>query len=136
MTQKGSNLGREGFPPAEKLLVSQERNSVWGQEMLYLFHGIDGENSKEIRAREREDHLAYLHAHEDVLVLAGGTLPDGEGPATGSVYLLNVANRAAAEDFLKAEPFYKAGLFGQTHLTRMRKGHWHPERAPKTAEGD
>jgi len=40
------------------------------------------------------------------------------------------------EAFSADEPFRRAGLFKTTRITRMRRGQWHPEVAPKTAEGN
>jgi hypothetical protein len=54
----------------------------------------------------------------------------------GSVFLVNLPNRAAAEDLMHDEPFRKAGLFKRVSITRMRKGQFNPSAAPATAEGD
>ena len=32
--------------------------------------------------------------------------------------------------------FPEAGLFERVEINRMRQGQWHPEAAPKTAEGN
>jgi len=42
----------------------------------------------------------------------------------------------AAEKFSAEEPFRKAGLFKSVKITRMRRGQWNPQAAPKTAEGN
>jgi len=34
------------------------------------------------------------------------------------------------------EPFRRAGLFKSIKVSRMRKGQWHPDNAPKTPEGN
>jgi uncharacterized protein YciI len=49
--------------------------------------------------------------------------------------VLNVASREAAEAFSANEPFRRAGLFTSVRITRMRRGQWNPNAAPKTAEG-
>ena len=41
--------------------------------MLYMCYGVDGENGAERRKTAREEHFAYLKAHEDILVLGGCT---------------------------------------------------------------
>ena len=99
--------------------------------MLYILYMEDGPRASEIRAATREKHLAYLARHKDILVLA----EDG-ATRTGSVLILNVPDRAAAEAFAANEPFRRAGLFATVKLTRMRRGQWNPEAAPKTAEGN
>lgn len=107
--------------------------------MLYMIYGVDkpGEEGRAIRAAAREDHFAYLEKHKDIIVLGGATLADPPDDArTGSVLIVNVASRAAADAFAAGEPFRKAGLFAAYTVTRMRRGQWRPEAAPRTAEGD
>ncbi len=103
--------------------------------MLYLIYGVDGVDADRIRATTRAAHLAYLERHRDILVLGGATLADDDATRTGSVLIINVPGRAEAEAFARDEPFRKAGLFAQYTVTRMRRGQWNPDAAPKSAEG-
>ena len=105
--------------------------------MLYLIHATDAPNMADKVAKTLEAHQHYLH-HDGAkaLVLAGGMRAEDGPGRLGSVYLLNVPNRAAADAWLASEPFNKAGIFSQVLITKMRRGHWHPENAPKSAEGD
>ena len=104
--------------------------------MLYIIYQIDKPGSEEIRARTREDHFAYLDAHEDILVLGGALLGEDGKTRTGSVLIVNAASREEAEAFSSNEPFRKAGLFERVEISRMRRGQWNPSAAPKTAEGN
>lgn len=104
--------------------------------MLYIINCWEKPGMAATVAEIRETHQHYLHQTGKNLVLAGGMLTeDGKG-RLGSVYLVNMPNRKAAEDWLANEPFNKAGIFGSSTLEKMRKGHWHPENAPKTADGE
>ncbi len=106
--------------------------------MLYIMVNEDrpaGEATP-IRDATREAHLAYLDRHKDIVVLAGGTLAEDSSTRTGSVFVINVPNRQAAERFSAEEPFRKAGLFKTVKITRMRRGQWNPGAAPTTAEGN
>jgi len=103
--------------------------------MLYIMYNEDRPGGQAVREATRETHLAYLERHKNIVVLAGGTLAD-DGSRTGSVFIINVPNREAAERFSADEPFRKAGLFKMVKITRMRRGQWNPEAAPKTAEGN
>jgi uncharacterized protein len=47
----------------------------------------------------------------------------------GSLYIVNVPNREAAETFSKNDPFTQAGVFGTVTITAMRKSHWNPASA-------
>ena len=104
--------------------------------MLYIMYNEDRPDGQSIRAATRETHLAYLERHRDIVVLSGGTLAEDGTTRTGSVFIINVPSREAAEKFSSDEPFRKAGLFRTVKITRMRRGQWNPEAAPKTAEGN
>ena len=104
--------------------------------MLYIIYQEDRADGQEIRAATREAHLAYLEPHKNIVVLGGGLLAEDGITRTGSVLIVNVPDRKAAEAFSAAEPFRKAGLFQTVKITRMRRGQWNPEAVPKTAEGN
>jgi uncharacterized protein len=104
--------------------------------MLYIIYQEDREGGEAIRAAERERHLAYLDRHEDILVLGGALLAEDGRTRTGSCLIINVPDLAAAEAFSHDEPFRKAGLFSLVKITRMRRGQWNPDAAPKSAEGN
>jgi len=103
--------------------------------MLYIIYQEDRPDGAAIRAAQREAHFAYLEQHKDILVLGGALLGDDGATRTGSVLIVNVADRAAAEAFSAGEPFRKAGLFSVVKISRMRRGQWNPAAAPLSAEG-
>jgi len=103
--------------------------------MLYIVYQEDRPDGGPIRAANREAHFAYLDAHKDILVLGGALLQDDGVGRKGSVLIVNVPDRAAADAFSENEPFRKAGLFSVVKVTRMRRGQWNPDAAPKSAEG-
>ncbi len=104
--------------------------------MLYIIYQEDRPDGAAIRTATRPEHLAYLERHADILVLGGATLADDGVTRIGSVLIINVPSREAAERFSAEEPFRKAGLFKSVKITRMRRGQWNPDAAPKTAEGN
>jgi uncharacterized protein YciI len=104
--------------------------------VLYIIYQEDAPGSAEIRARVKQAHFDYLEKHKDILVLGGAMLADDGVARIGSVLILNVPNREAAEAFSANEPLRQAGTFASVKITRMRRGQWHPEIAPKTAEGN
>ena len=105
--------------------------------MLYMVYGVDKPDGAPIRARARDEHFKYLEKHAQIIVLGGATLADLPSDVrTGSVLIINVKSRDEADEFARNEPFNKAGLFSRQTVTRMRRGQWKPEAAPKTAEGD
>ena len=103
--------------------------------MLYIIYQEDRPDGASVRAAQREAHFAYLEKHKDVIVLGGALLAEDGATRTGSVLVINVPDRAAAEAFSRDEPFRKAGLFSSVRISRMRRGQWNPAAAPKSAEG-
>ena len=63
--------------------------------MLYIIYQTDRPGGEDIRAATRDDHFAYLDAHEDILVLGGAMLAEDGKTRTGSVLIVNVPDRAA-----------------------------------------
>lgn len=104
--------------------------------MLYIIYQIDKPDAQALRAKAREAHFAYLDQHKDILVLGGALLADDSDARLGSVLIINVPSRAAAEAFSANEPLRKAGVFQSVSITRMRRGQWNPAAAPQTAEGN
>ena len=104
--------------------------------MLYIIYQEDRPDGAAIRAATRAEHLAYLERHSDIVVLGGAMLADDGVTRIGSVLIVNATDRAAVERFSADEPFRKAGLFRSVKITRMRRGQWNPDAAPKTAEGN
>ena len=104
--------------------------------MLYIIYQEDRADGAAIRAAQREAHYAYLEQHRDILVLGGALLAEDGATRTGSTLIINVPDFAAAQAFSENEPFRKAGLFSSVQVSRMRRGQWNPEAAPKSAEGN
>ncbi len=73
--------------------------------MLYIMVNEDRPASEAtpIRDATREAHLAYLERHKNIVVLAGGTLAEDGKTRTGSVFIVNVTSREAAEKFSAEE---------------------------------
>jgi len=99
--------------------------------MLYAVYCVDKPDSAALRAELRPPHVEYLATQSDIIVLAGATQTDDGETATGSMFVVNVDGRAQAEAFAKGDPFNAGGLFEKVVVTRMRKGHWHPENGDK-----
>ena len=104
--------------------------------MLYIIYQEDGPNSAVLREQHKPAHFEYLDAHADSLVLGGAMLADDDVTRIGSVLIINVASREEAERFSANEPLRRAGVFSEVKITRMRRGQWNPEVAPKTTEGN
>jgi len=83
--------------------------------MAYVIQCRDKPGSIEIRKANRDAHLAYLASFGSQVIVAGPTL-DGEA-MTGSVIIMDFADRAEADAFCAGDPYAKAGLFAEVSVT-------------------
>jgi len=90
--------------------------------MQFVIHCRDKLDGGALRAPLRDAHLEYLEDHRDIIVARGPLLDDDGVKTIGSVLILDVANKAAAEAFWADEPFNKAGVYDWT-MERWRFGH-------------
>ncbi|HUA55214.1 MAG TPA: YciI family protein [Candidatus Sulfotelmatobacter sp.] len=95
--------------------------------MLYAVHCIDAKGVDEVRNKHLTTHKNYLIGQANILVVGGALLGDDGAEPIGSLYIVNVADKKAAEAFSKSDPFTSAGVFATVTITAMRKSHWHPE---------
>jgi uncharacterized protein YciI len=75
----------------------------------------------EVRAANRNAHLAYLEGFADSIVIAGPLLTDDGSAMIGSLLLMEFADRKAAEAFSAGDPYRKAGLFQSVTIMPWRK---------------
>lgn len=78
--------------------------------MLFAISCTDKPASLALRMETRPAHIEYLKQHAASFVLVGPVL-DPEGKPCGSLLVVDVADRAAAEAFAAGDPYAKAGLF-------------------------
>ena len=88
--------------------------------MLFALINTDRPNSFDLRMATRSAHLEWLAGHQSKLV-SGGALLDTEGKPSGSLIVVDVEDRAAAEAFAAADPYTKAGLFEGTVVRPFRQ---------------
>jgi len=65
-----------------------------------------------------EAHWSYMDRFADRLILRGPTLSDEGAEHTGSVHVVDLADRARAERFATEEPYWLAGLYRQVTTVR------------------
>jgi len=97
--------------------------------MLWVISCLDKPNTAAAREAVLKVHREYLQNQKRILVLAGATQTDDGETAIGSLFVLNVNQRAEARAFSDGDPFTQAGVFANITITRMRKGQWNPEAA-------
>jgi len=86
--------------------------------MLFFVHGRDRPGVGAEMLALAEAHWSYMDQFAGRLILRGPTLSDDGIEHTGSIHIVNVADRASAERFATDEPFYLAGLYEQVTIVR------------------
>ena len=89
--------------------------------MLYVIQCVDKPGSGDVRAANRNAHLAYLESFGAQVFAAGPTLTDDGSAMTGSLLIVEFEDRAAAERFCADDPYAKAGLFESATIRPWRK---------------
>jgi uncharacterized protein len=87
--------------------------------MLFAFMLFDAPGMAERRLEIRPEHKAYLAAVAERMAFAGPLL-DEAGAMTGSLLVIDFADRAAALAWLDAEPFTRAGVYGSRQVMAFR----------------
>ena len=78
--------------------------------MLFAIICTDRPNSLDARLAAREAHLHYVATYAD-RVIHGGPLLDNNGRSCGSLLIVDVEDRAAAEGFAASDPYAAVNLF-------------------------
>lgn len=79
----------------------------------------DKPGALQTRLDNREAHLAYLK--DSGVVEQAGPFLNEAGEMTGSLLILDVADRAAAQAFAANDPYAKAGLFESVTIEEWKR---------------
>ena len=92
--------------------------------MLFVIHATDRGDALPTRARHYRAHRQHLDAagEYDVDVVTAGTLvaDDGETPV-GSVFVIDAADRTAADAFTRSDPYHVAGVWERVQIHRYNR---------------
>ncbi|MBL4800910.1 MAG: hypothetical protein JKY45_03380 [Emcibacter sp.] len=97
--------------------------------MHFIILAEDKADSLQLRMDNRPAHLDYAQK-QGCVVLAGPLLTEGDAPKPrGSMLIIEVADRAAAEAFAAGDPYAVAGLFAKVdiHPWMPALGPWMPD---------
>jgi len=84
--------------------------------MLYALHLIDRADAGALRAQVRPAHKAYLARVADRIAFAGPLVDEDGETMAGSLLVIDFADRAAAEAWLRDEPFTRAGVYATSSV--------------------
>ncbi len=89
--------------------------------MLFHIRCKDKPSQMNMRASTRAVHLKYLATFGEAVFFAGPTNTDEGETVTGSVFIIELEDMAAAEEFAKGDPYRKMGLFETVEIEQIRK---------------
>jgi uncharacterized protein YciI len=89
--------------------------------MLWSVYCLDKPDSATLRQSTRPTHLAYLESYADRIVYGGALLAEDGQTVAGSLLVVNLPDRAAAQAFSDGDPYTKAGLFKSVAIHPTRK---------------
>ena len=88
--------------------------------MLFSIHCMDREGALQDRLDNYTAHRTHLNTTDTTIVLAGPVAADDGETPLGSMFVVDVASRAEAEAFNRADPFYQLGIWDRESI------HIHP----------
>jgi uncharacterized protein YciI len=89
--------------------------------MQFAIYCLDKDGHVQTRLDNRPAHVEHLKAHNDQLLAAGPLLSDDGNTMIGSLLVVEMADRAAVDRFVAADPYAKAGLFQSVTVKPFRK---------------
>ena len=89
--------------------------------MLWTMHCLDRPNGLELRLATRPRHIEYLNSVKSKILFCGPLLSEDGQSMIGSLFIVDVPDRTAAEAFSKNDPYSAAGLFESVVIRRVRK---------------
>jgi len=91
--------------------------------MQFVIHAHDKTDGVTRRTPLREAHHDYLNRHPHLFIARGPLLDDDGEQMIGSLIMLDVANKAAAEAFWANLPFNRGSVYEWATVERWRFGH-------------
>lgn len=86
--------------------------------MYFAITATDKPDALEVRLANRQAHLDYVRDnYNDKILNAGPRIGDDGESMVGSVILIDLADRAAVDQFCKDDPYTLAGLFSDVTIT-------------------
>lgn len=88
--------------------------------MHFVVICLDKPNGLETRLANRAKHLDYLRSHTQAVRTCGPLLADDGETMIGSMLILDVPDRAAADAILAQDPYKQAKLFSSVEVRPWR----------------
>ena len=91
---------------------------------LFALHALDRPGALALRLEHYAAHRAFVETDADygiTIALSGPLQTDDGETMIGSLFLIEAADRAAVEAFVAADPFTRAGVWGEVIITRFHR---------------
>ena len=89
--------------------------------MLFAITCLDKPDHLEVRLANRAAHLDYARPNADKMLAGGPLLADDGVTMIGSLILIELPDRAAAEAMMADDPYVRAGLFQSVEIRPYKK---------------
>ncbi|HEY1094915.1 MAG TPA: YciI family protein [Glycomyces sp.] len=98
--------------------------------MLFVLHCLDGVDGTGRRPALMAEHSARLRTASPKPLVYGPLLSDDGERGVGSLFIIDVPDRAAAEAWADADPFRTGGVWQEVRVHRFRQSANAPVRLP------
>ena len=89
--------------------------------MLFAIYATDKPDALETRMAARQAHLDYVKGgFKDNILTAGPRLSDDGEKMIGSLFVIDLPDRAAVDNFCKNDPYAIAGVFEHVEVTGFK----------------
>lgn len=125
----GDGFAKAGMlePPEITRFISSKRLTQLDREpdpdlQMFVCECIDGPDAAALRKQSAAAHHTYQGSIIDKYVAHGPLRSDDGATLIGSLFILEVADRAAAEKLVGDEPMTVTGVFSEINIYRWRYG--------------
>jgi uncharacterized protein YciI len=88
--------------------------------MLFSFYNLDNVGTAGRRSELLSAHRAYLSRFAANMAFAGPLLAEDHETIAGSLLVLEFPSLKAAQDFIEAEPYTRAGIYASVQIREFR----------------
>jgi uncharacterized protein YciI len=109
--------------------LDQELRAEAAGPMLYILLFEDDPAGIELRRQHMQAHLDFLDRYRDRILVAGSLRDGPDGTPSGGLWIVDVADAAAAHALYAEDPFWIEGLRRKVNVKHWSKAF--PDRPPR-----
>lgn len=89
--------------------------------MLFVIYCLDKPGHDEVRLANRAAHIEYARRNADKMLVGGPLLSDDGQRMIGSMLVIDLPDRGAADALMAKDPYVTAGLFDSIVIRPYKK---------------